>query len=122
MTGFTNRLDKEDEKLKPIFDLSKQIDSTMTEIEEALYQTKNRSGQDLLNFPIRLTNKLAHLTSLTGGDYPPTDQAVVLQKELLTEIDSWLAKWEQVKTEELPQFNQMVRAKELDVILLKKED
>jgi len=30
----------------------------MTEVEEALIQTKARSGQDVLNYPIRLNNQL----------------------------------------------------------------
>ena len=49
----------------------------MKEIEETLYQTKNRSGQDPLNFPIRLNNKLASVGgTASGGDYRPTDQSV----------------------------------------------
>ena len=49
--------------------------SRITLIEEKLYQTKNRSGQDPLNFPIRLNNKLAHLTSVASvGNFKPTDQ------------------------------------------------
>ena len=41
----------------------------LTEVEEALYQTKNRSNQDPLNFPIRLNNRLASLRRSveTGG-------------------------------------------------------
>ncbi|HFA47857.1 MAG TPA: glycosyl hydrolase, partial [Bacteroidetes bacterium] len=117
--SFTKRLDKEDEKLKPVFDKAEAIDSIMTEVEEALYQTKNRARQDPLNFPIRLTNKLGHLTSLTGGDYPPTDQAEKLKNELFAEIDGWLEKYKTVKEKELPAFNKMVRDMEVDFIKLK---
>lgn len=38
----------------------------MTKVEEALYQTKNQSSQDPLNFPIRLNNKLSAL-GFCGG-------------------------------------------------------
>ena len=44
----------------------KNIIERITNIEENLYQTKNKSGQDPLNFPIRLNNKLAHLSSVAG--------------------------------------------------------
>ncbi|KAI9549386.1 hypothetical protein GHT06_003752 [Daphnia sinensis] len=55
----------------------KLILAEMDEIEKTLYQTQNKSGQDPLNFPIRLNNKLAHLSSVVGnGDYRPTDQSV----------------------------------------------
>ena len=121
MKSFTSRLDKKDEQQKPLFDKAAEIDSLLTQVEEALYQTKNQARQDPLNFPIRLTNKLAHITSLTSGDYPPTDQAIALKNELTAEIDGWLAKFEQVQNVEVPAFNKMVREMEVDVIRVKKE-
>ena len=42
----------------------------MREAEETLYQTKSKSGQDRLNFPIRLNDKLAGLNRLSGGFGP----------------------------------------------------
>jgi photosystem II stability/assembly factor-like uncharacterized protein len=119
--GFTGRLDKANAEQKPIIDLGQQMDSIMTKVEESLYQTKNRSGQDPLNFPIRLTNKLGHLTALTSGDYPPTEQAVAVQRELTGEIDKWLAEFAKVKNEMLPSFNKLIREKEVDAVRLKKE-
>lgn len=72
----------------------------MTKIEEALYQTKNKSGQDPLNYPVRLTDKLAYLKSIMGsGEYPPTEQAYDVRKELEAEIDVQLALFEKVKNE-----------------------
>lgn len=121
LKAFTKRLDKEDDSLKPIFEKAEVIDSMITEVEEALYQTKNQARQDPLNFPIKLTNKLAHITSLTGGDYPPTDQAVALKNELTAEIDGWLNKLDLVKTVELPAFNKMIRESGVDVIQMKEE-
>ncbi|MEO1257816.1 MAG: glycosyl hydrolase [Bacteroidota bacterium] len=119
--GFTKRLDKKDEKYKPIFAKAEEMDSIMTEVEKALYQTKNKARQDPLNFPIKLTNKLAHITSLTSGDYPPTDQAVQLKNELTAEIDGWLTKFENVKKVEIPAFNKMIREMGVDVIMFKSE-
>lgn len=93
----------------------------MTNIEEALYQTKNRSGQDPLNFPVRLTNKLGYLNSILGnGEYPPTDQAYKVREELMGLIDAELAKYRNVKTEMIPAFNQLARDKQMDAIILKK--
>ena len=40
-----------------------RIDKKITIIENELYQTKNRSGQDPLNFPIKLNNKLSSVGS-----------------------------------------------------------
>ena len=52
-----------------------------------MYQTKSKSGQDPLNFPIRLNNKLAHLNSLTRmGSYAPTDQAIAFKNEIMKKL------------------------------------
>ena len=53
---------KGNENVKGLLEKAKTMSEEFTKIEEALYQTKNRSGQDPLNFPIRLTNKLGFET------------------------------------------------------------
>jgi len=63
----------------------------MTAIEEKLYQTKNQSPQDPLNFPIRLNNKLSALAGVVAtGDYPPTRQATEVFTEITGKIDAEL--------------------------------
>ena len=64
------------------------IKKRVTAIEEALYQTKNKSSQDPLNFPIRLTNKLAAVAgTVARGDYRPTDNAVAVKDMLIEKIE-----------------------------------
>lgn len=76
----------------------KLILAEMDEIEKTLYQTQNKSGQDPLNFPIRLNNKLAHLSSVVGnGDYRPTDQSVEVKVELVTKIDAELSRFKKLE-------------------------
>lgn len=76
------------------------------EIEKALYQTKNRSGQDPLNFPIRLTNKLAHLNSLVSlDDFPPTEQDIAVKNELTTKIKAQLSAFDAMVDKEIKEFN-----------------
>ena len=70
----------------------------MTAIEEALYQVKNQSAQDPLNFPIKLNNRLASLRrSVENGDARPTDGAYLVFKELSAELAGHLGAWEAVK-------------------------
>ncbi len=121
MKNYTKRVG-DDETKKPLLDKAKEIDEKMTKVEEALYQTKNRSGQDPLNFPIRLTNKLASLNSMSGGgDYPPTEQAIQVKDELSKLINDELTKYQEVKDKDLPEFNNLVKHFEIDAIILKKE-
>ena len=113
---------KDQEDMKDMLDLIDHIDTTMNKVEKELYQTKNRSRQDPLNFPIRLTNKLAHLNSLTQfGDFPPTKQALGVQKELTKMIDKQLDIYQKVIDNDIPKFNQMMKDKAVDAIKIKKK-
>lgn len=61
---------------------AKRLVAEMTTIEQALYQTQNRSGQDPLNFPIRLNDKVAGLLGVVlGGDARPTRQSYAVFAE-----------------------------------------
>ena len=78
----------------------------LTEIEGEIYQHRLRSGQDPLNFPIRLNNKLAALQgTVEAGDYPPTDQARAVFKELSGRLDTALGRLETLVKSDLAAFN-----------------
>ena len=88
-------------------------------IEKALYQTQNRSGQDPLNFPIRLTNKLAHLNRISGfDDFAPTDQAIAVQKELTGKIEVQLKSFDAMLDKELQDFNTAFNALKLNYLFV----
>ena len=106
-----------------IIELANDIDSTMTIVEEELYQTKNRSRQDPLNFPIRLTNKLAHLNSLMrAGNEAPTQQAIGVKNEISSLIDKQLQDFKVILDNDIPKFNEMMRKRAVDAIILKDEE
>ncbi len=89
------------------------------EIEKALYQTKNRSGQDPLNFPIRLTNKLAHLNSLVSiDDFPPTEQDIAVKNELTTKISAQLKTFDAMVDREIKEFNKAFIDLELNYLFI----
>ena len=115
--GLTDKI-ADEEEYKDLVEQGKLINKELTEIEETLYQTKNRSGQDPLNFPIRLNNKLAHLSGVAGrGDYPPTDQTIAVRDELVTQIDEQLDKLQSIMETKVPEFNRMVRDKGVNAII-----
>ena len=93
--------------------------SRITLIEEKLYQTKNRSGQDPLNFPIRLNNKLAHLTSVASvGNFKPTDQMYNVRDELIGLIDKELKMWEDIKENDLVKINSTILENNIQLITI----
>ncbi len=110
---------KEDESMKDVIARSEEILEKMKEIEESLYQTKNQSQQDPLNFPIRLNNKLGHLNSLSGmGDFKPTDQDIAFKREVSQRIDHDLKQLKSVFEDDIPAFNKLVREKSIDAIII----
>ena len=111
--------DQENEKIE---NKITEVDSMLTSIEKELYQTQNRSRQDPLNFPIRLTNKLAHLNSLIQmSDGPPTASMIAVKKEISGRIDEELTKYEQIKTKEIVELNDLIRSEVTDFIKLEKK-
>jgi len=107
------------DEFKAINEQAKQILDGMKKIEEALYQTKNRSGQDPLNFPVRLNNKLAALAGeVDGSDYEPTHQVRAVYSEVTGKIDEQLNALKKVFNEQVPKLNQLVREKQIDAVSL----
>ncbi len=108
---------KDEPGMKDIVELSKSILDDMKKVEEALYQTKNRSGQDPLNYPIRLNNKLAALGGeVDGGDFKPTMQVKAVQQEINGKIDEQLHSLKQIFVDKIPKFNEMVKQKQINPV------
>ena len=107
---------------KDIKTYASKMDSLASAVEKNLYQTKNKSGQDPLNFPIKLTNKLAHLNSLMNigiNDFPPTMAMYKVRDEMISLIDTELKTWKEVKEKMLVTLNKMIKDKALDAIIIK---
>lgn len=105
---------------KPIADSGNALIKKLTEVEEALYQTKNQSSQDPLNFPIRLNNKLAALLGVVSrSETPPNDQSVEVYNDLVRQIDAQLAKLSQIMKTDVPAFNQLVKDQNIPAIVVK---
>lgn len=113
---------KDDEQVKTLVEKAKKLSEEFSEIEKALYQTKNKSGQDPLNFPIKLTNKLAHLNSLVGmDDFPPTQQDIAVKNELTGQINSELMKFDTLISEEIAEFNRQFNSLNLNYLFIEDE-
>nr|WP_232827370.1 glycosyl hydrolase [Winogradskyella aurantiaca] len=110
---------KDDESVKDLVEKAKGLQEQLSEIEKALYQTQNRSGQDPLNFPIRLTNKLGHLNSLVSmGDFPPTDQDIAVKNELTGKIRKELDDFNRILNDEVKVFNAAFNSKQLNYLFV----
>ncbi|MDB4906587.1 MAG: glycosyl hydrolase [Gemmatimonadetes bacterium] len=95
-------------------DFAPRVDAftaALSTVEDSLYQTKNRAGQDPLNYPIRLDNKIGHLAVVVGSsEGRPTAQSYQVLKLLSAQLDRELARLKQVMDATLPALNASLKA------------
>jgi photosystem II stability/assembly factor-like uncharacterized protein len=120
MNVLKSRLNK-DEHTALIMEID-TLEKALKSIEENLYQTKNKSNQDPLNYPIKLTNKLGHLAALNGsGTFAPTQQELELKQELFSMIDAQLMSFYQIQGDEIPKLNEQILALKIPFVEVKEE-
>jgi hypothetical protein len=86
----------------------------LSEIEEDVYQVRNRSGQDPLNFPIKLNNKIAALgASVEHGDGKPTSASYEVYKLLTGKLAEQQAKLDSLLKSALPPVNKQLTDRSL---------
>jgi hypothetical protein len=104
----TDRLGKSpDRRLKTVGDtLVKQISA----VEEEIYQVRNQSGQDPLNFPIKVNNRIGTLNrTVNTGDGAPIANAEPIFNDLVQELKVQTDRLEQIINTELPKLNAELR-------------
>ena len=78
----------------------------LSSIEEAIYQVRNRSPKDPLNFPIRLNNRIAALQGvIEEADARPTQQAQEVFRELSAELAGHISELQAVVATDLALLN-----------------
>lgn len=108
-------------KDKEIKDAADTLTKQLTTIEEALYQTKSKSGQDVLNFPIRLNDKLGGLYDVAASGYhTPSRQVKEAYTDLSEKADIQLNRLQKIITGDVPALNKLIHDKQLPVIGLPK--
>jgi photosystem II stability/assembly factor-like uncharacterized protein len=109
-----------DDRLKKDASVKPQLDAfraKLTEVEEAVYQVRNRSGQDPLNFPIKLNNKLAALeASIERGDGKPTAASYEVFQVLSGKLAVEKSRLDAVLQSDLPQINKLLVDRKLEAL------
>jgi len=71
--------------------LVKTLDTRISELEAKIYQVKNQSGQDPLNYPIKVNNQIAGLAGVVGStEARPTKQSYQVFEILTKELEVYL--------------------------------
>ena len=104
---------------------SKLINEKLLAIEDELIQYRAKVSQDLLNYPIKLNNKLAALASvIASADAPPTEQSYKVFEELSRKVDEQIKKLKEVIEVDIKAFNKLIKELNVPAVILKftKED
>jgi len=94
--------------------------TNLSDVEDDIYQVKNQSGQDPLNFPIKINNRLANLQRVvSSGDGRPIANAPVLFAEYSRQLTVQTTRMDQVIARDLAAFNAELRRLGLPTIIPK---
>ena len=108
-----------DAKLKATGD---KLAADLSAVEVEIYQVKNQAGQDPLNFPIKLNNRL--LSLLTGvvesGDGRPIGNAPAIFRDLSAELTVQTDKLAKVIASGVPEFNAVAKTTGVPTLVVPK--
>jgi len=91
--------------------LAGEMVSEISKGEQEVYQVRNESNQDPLNYPIKLNNEIAAVASyVSQGEYRPTKQAYQVFDELKVELEAQLKAIKGAMDKSLPRLNEILRA------------
>jgi photosystem II stability/assembly factor-like uncharacterized protein len=115
----SDRLTKSnDEKLKTTGD---RLSGNLGDVEDDIYQVKNQSGQDPLNYPIKVNNRLASLLGVVSrAQGRPHAQLFSIFNDLQGELKVETDRLEKVLATDLPAFNAELRRLGLETIVVKR--
>lgn len=100
--------------------LSEDLRKSISAIEEELYQTKLKSGQDILNYPMKINDRLSGLYNYAAsGNTAPNKQVKDAYSELMEKADEQLKKFQNVIDKDVIELNNKIKSSELPVIGIK---
>jgi photosystem II stability/assembly factor-like uncharacterized protein len=94
-----------------------RLTRNLSAVEEDIYQVRNRSNQDPLNFPIKTNNRLASLLRVVEtGDGKPTSNVVPIFNDLKLELKTETDRLQQILDTDLPALNRILQRLGLEAI------
>ncbi|MDQ3949607.1 MAG: hypothetical protein M3282_04610, partial [Gemmatimonadota bacterium] len=103
---------------KAVRSLATPLLAELASVEDSIYQTRNRSNQDPLNYPIRINNKIAALMGVVGSsDNRPTAQSYDVFTRLSAQLDRELGRMRRAMDGALPRINDQLRDAKLPEIV-----
>ena len=86
--------------------IAEEFAKELTTVEESVYQVRNQSNQDPLNFPIKTNNRIASLLGMTlRGEGKPTANIYPIFEDLKKELKAETDRLDEVLTADMAAFN-----------------
>jgi photosystem II stability/assembly factor-like uncharacterized protein len=103
---------------KPAFSaMADPLATELSDVEGDIYQVRNQSGQDPLNYPIKVNNQIAALVGVVGStDARPTAQSYTVFGILSKELEGYLVQMKKELDTKLPAINAFLKSKGLQEI------
>ena len=102
--------------------LAATINDSLSVIEKALIERRAKAGQDALNYPLKLNNKILALKSTVySGDNRPTKQSYEVFDDLARRIDALVSAYERVRDTYISSFNTLIKTSEVPAVVLPKK-
>ena len=93
------------------------VEENLSVVEAEIYQVRNQSNQDPLNYPIKLNNKLAALLGVVeSSEDRPTDQSYEVFEHLSALLDEQMAEMDIVIRRDLGRLNELLIREGLEPI------
>jgi photosystem II stability/assembly factor-like uncharacterized protein len=90
--------------------IAEQFTKELVAVEEDVYQVRNQSNQDPLNFPIKTNNRLASLLRVVlAGDGKPTANTGPIFEDLKVELKAETDRLQRALTTYIPRFNTLAQ-------------
>jgi hypothetical protein len=88
---------------------AERVTKSLSAVEETVYQVRNQSNQDPLNFPIKINNRFASLLRVaTLGEGRPTGNVEPIFNDIIAELKVETDRLQEVVATELPPLNRML--------------
>jgi photosystem II stability/assembly factor-like uncharacterized protein len=101
---------------------AEELNKKLTTLEEDLIQTKNESGQDPINYEVKLDNQLAYVySSAHSQDSKPNRAIRERYEELKAQLDQAVATLQALEAEDLPSFEKLLIDNSIPRIIYKEK-
>lgn len=95
----------------------------IAETEGELYQVKLKSGQDILNFPMKINDRLSGLYNYaSSGNTAPNQQVKQAFSELSNLADTVLKNFDSIMQQDVYELNKLIKTSELQIIGIPEKD